>query len=112
MHWLLVLCSVVIGGVAGFLIRGAGEAEPVAPWGEGSAEVSNAFWNRVAVGNSGSSVEPDSTCKEVGRQEYRCYARWAPIGQERVFIHEGTVNVYPDGKIIVSDFGREPESAG
>jgi len=112
MRWLLVLCSVFVGGVAGFSIRGAGETEPAAPWGEGPAEVSNAFWDKVAIGNAGSSVEPKSNCKEVGRQEYRCHARWAPIGQDKVFTYEGTVNVYPDGKIIVSEFGREPESAG
>jgi hypothetical protein len=110
MRWLVVMCALLVGGVTGYVIGGNGTSEPAAPWGDGPAEVSNAFWDRVAVGDGGSSVEPESSCKEIGIQQYRCYARWAPTGQDKVFTYEGTVNVYPDGKIVVSEFGREPES--
>ena len=109
MRWLLVVGCLLLGGVAGFVIDGADGAEPDALWGHGPPEVSNAFWNKVAVGVAGSSVEPESNCKEIGKQEYRCYARWSPVGQRDVFTYEGTVNVYPDGKVVVSDFARQPE---
>ena len=102
---------VLVGGVGGFWIAGVGGPEPLAPWGEGPPEVSNAFWDKVAVGKAGSSVEPESNCKEIGEQEFRCYARWAPVSQDEVFTYEGTVNVYPDGKIVVSELSRQPESA-
>jgi hypothetical protein len=110
MRWLLALGCLVVGGVAGFAIGGGGGTEPDAPWGEGPSEVANAFWDKVGVGNAGSSVEPEASCKEIGKQEFRCYARWAPVGQSEVFTYEGTVNVYPDGKIVVSDLGRQPET--
>jgi hypothetical protein len=111
MQWLLAIGIAAVGGVSGFLIAGADGSEPVAPWGEGPPEVSNAFWEKVAVGNAGSSVEPESNCKEIGKQEFRCYARWAPVGEGGVFTYEGTVNVYPDGNIVVSEFSRQAESA-
>jgi hypothetical protein len=79
--------------------------------GEGPPEVSNAFWDQVAVGDPGSTVDPESNCKEIGKQEFRCYARWAPTGQAEVFTYEGIVNVSPDGKVVVSDLSRQPESA-
>jgi hypothetical protein len=114
MRWLWGFGLLVVGGATGLALGVAiGSGEPSvseAPWGQGPAEVTNAFWDEVAVGKAGSSVEPESNCKELAKQEFRCYARWAPVGQVSVFTYEGTVNVYPDGRIIVSDLTRRPEA--
>jgi hypothetical protein len=114
MRWLSAFGLLVVGGASGLVLGvaiGNGESSvSEAPWGQGPPEVSNAFWDEVAVGKAGSSVEPESNCKELAKQEFRCYARWAPVGHVDVLTYEGTVNVYPDGRIIVSGLTRHSEA--
>jgi hypothetical protein len=103
---LVVLALVAVGSFwIGRSTGGAGSTVDVA-----SAEVSNAFWESVSPGDGGaSSIPPESECKKMNSSVFRCYARWAPVELNRVFIYQADVNVYPDGELVVSNLTKEPE---
>lgn len=102
---LRVLLFAVVGGAGYWLGLENGPSEP--PW--PPAEVNNAFWDAVTAQSTPSSdVAPQSDCKEVGTDTYRCYAVWAPTDEHTTFVFQGDVNVYPDGRVVVSKVTKEP----
>ena len=56
-----------------------------------------------------SSVAPDSECKQIEANKWRCYRRWAPVGRPgAALILEADLNVY-DERVVVGAISRVPD---
>jgi hypothetical protein len=56
-----------------------------------------------------SSVPPDSECKQTHESKWRCYRRWAPVGQpEAAEMLQADVDVY-EQRVVVGTISRVPD---
>ena len=72
--------------------------------------VSNGFQMATSkVVGEVSSVETDSECSKIDESRWRCYRRWAPVGQpDAVEVLEAQVNVY-EQRVVVGHISRTPD---
>ena len=114
MKQILISIGVLVaigGGAAWFLI-------PDGPPEEGRfhpdyTRVFNGFQEATsaAVGGNGvSSVQPDSECKQLEEHSWRCYRRWAPVGNPQAAeMLQADVDVYDD-RVVVGEISRTPDT--
>ena len=108
-----LLALLIIGGVGMVALVAFDRPNDEGIWHPDHTRVFNGFQSGIRPITGGvSSVEPDSECKQIEDSLWRCYSRWAPVGEPgAVEILEGDVTVYDD-RIVVGEVTRTPEPPG
>lgn len=106
----ILLPVVVASGLAGFvLIDQSPDDDSFHP---DHTRVFNGFQEAASAllgGGGVGSVPPDSDCRRLDESTWRCYRRWAPVGQPNApEVLSAEVSVYDD-RVVVGRISRRPD---
>lgn len=107
----ILLPVVAVSGIASFLLLDDRPPEDDR-FHPDHTRVFNGFQDAASelLGGGGvGSVPPDSDCRQLNESTWRCYRRWAPVGQPNAAeVLEAEVSVYDD-RVVVGRITRRSD---